>query len=235
MIPIERNVVDRINNFYIRITLIRITGRYTMSIEIKKLTTELTEDYITFFDQVAFTDNDEWAGCYCLFYHWNDVLEEEQKNNITCDSTCYRKHLARDFIEAQKLQGYLAYENGSVVGWVNANDKTAYNRLSPDQWPEIWEAEISKDRIKSIVCYTIAPEQRRKGIATKLLERVCQDAKEQGYSYVEAYPANHADNVVLNYHGPSTLYEKCGFTQYKDIGDYMIFRKFLPSSYNGKY
>ncbi len=33
-----------------------------MSIEIRKLSSEQTEDYIAFFDKVAFTDNEEWAG-----------------------------------------------------------------------------------------------------------------------------------------------------------------------------
>jgi len=200
-----------------------------MDIEIKKLTPELAGDYIEFFDQVAFTDNEEWAGCYCLFYHWNDKLEEEQTNNVSCDTTCYRQELARHFIQEQKLQGYLAYEDGVVVGWVNANDKTAFDRLCPDQWPEIWDATSPLSRIKSIVCYTIAPQMRRKGIATQLLERVCQDAKDQGYSYVEAYPGNNSDHIIRNYHGPTTLYEKCGFTQYKNIGEFTIVRKYLSN------
>ena len=34
----------------------------------------------------------------------------------------------------------------------------------------------------------IAPDYRGKGIASKVLEKVCDDAKNEGYLYVEAYP-----------------------------------------------
>ena len=40
-----------------------------MGIEVVSLEPGRLEDYLRFFDQVAFTDNPEWAGCYCLFYH----------------------------------------------------------------------------------------------------------------------------------------------------------------------
>lgn len=40
-----------------------------MSIEIKALAPELLDDYLAFFDSVAFTDNPDWSGCYCCFYH----------------------------------------------------------------------------------------------------------------------------------------------------------------------
>ena len=50
-----------------------------MNIEIKSLSPELINDYINYFDNIAFTDNKEWAGCYCLYYHLNDLLEADQK------------------------------------------------------------------------------------------------------------------------------------------------------------
>lgn len=198
-----------------------------MSFEIRKLSTELTGDYIEFFDKVAFTDNEEWAGCYCLFYHWNDKLEEEQNSTSECDNLSYRRGLVANFIESGKLKGYLAYENGQVVGWVNVNDKNCFDRLSPDRWPEIWDSESEDILVKSIVCYTIAPEQRRKGIATKLLEHVCQEAKAEGYSFVEAYPGTNSPNIQRNYHGPVSLYDKLGFVTYKDLGDFLVMRKCL--------
>lgn len=42
--------------------------------------------------------------------------------------------------------------------------------------------------MKSIFCFVIAPEARRKGIATLLLERVCKDATKDGFDFVESYP-----------------------------------------------
>ena len=37
-----------------------------MNIEIKKLTADLLDDWLYFFDNTAFSDNDNWAGCYCM-------------------------------------------------------------------------------------------------------------------------------------------------------------------------
>jgi GNAT superfamily N-acetyltransferase len=198
-----------------------------MSIEIKKLSPELIGDYIEFFDKVAFTDNEEWAGCYCLFYHWNDRLEEEQNNLTERDILSYRKDHVAKFIESGTLQGYLAYENNCVIGWINANDKYQFNRLSPDIWPEIWDSKEPTESIKSIVCYTIAPEQRRRGVATMLLEKVCLDARTEGYSYIEAYPGTDISNMQRNYHGPALLYEKQGFVLHKNLGEYLVVRKYL--------
>ncbi len=198
-----------------------------MSTVIKKLSPELIPDYIEFFDKVAFTDNEEWAGCYCLWYHLKDEQETGEESSAACEGSCDRRSLAARYIREGRLQGYLAYEDGVVAGWCNSNDKSSYVKLSPDQWPELWDAESSGDRIKSVVCYTIAPHMRRNGIATKLLEQVILDARAEGYTYVEAYPGIRSTNVQLNYHGPLPLYEKFGFTQHRNIGDYIIVRKYF--------
>jgi GNAT superfamily N-acetyltransferase len=68
---------------------------------------------------------------------------------------------------------------------------------------------------------------RRKGIATKLLEQVCKDAVEEGYDLVEAMPGNSRTDIHRNYHGPSSLYEKSGFSLHKELKDMSIVRKYL--------
>jgi GNAT superfamily N-acetyltransferase len=198
-----------------------------MNIEIKKLSPELTDDYIDFFEKTAFTDNKEWAGCYCVWYHWNDELEAEYKRYAAAGGKNFNRSLATKFIRDGILQGYLAYADGSVAGWCNANDKTGYDSLTREKCPELWEDTNDADKVKSIVCYTIAPAMRRKGIASELLQRVCRDAAAEGYTCVEAYPGKSKTNVVRNYHGPYPLYEKNGFTLYKELeGDYLV-RKYL--------
>ena len=47
----------------------------------------------------------------------------------------------------------------------------------------------------------VLPEYRGKGIATKLLERVCADALADGYEAVEVYPAKQTENVTLAFTG----------------------------------
>ena len=57
------------------------------------------------------------------------------------------------------------------------------------------------EKIKSVVCFAIAPENRGKGIATALLKYVCENAKNNGFEYVEAYSFEHNENAA--YHGPT--------------------------------
>ena len=50
-----------------------------MSIEIRKLTPELVEDWLGYFDGIAFGDHGDWALCYCLEGHMTRQANEERK------------------------------------------------------------------------------------------------------------------------------------------------------------
>ena len=49
-----------------------------MEISICKLTADLLDDWLSYFDNDAFSDNDEWCGCYCMCYHWDSELEKKR-------------------------------------------------------------------------------------------------------------------------------------------------------------
>lgn len=198
-----------------------------MNIEIKRLTPELIKDYIDFFDKVAFTDNREWAGCYCVWYHLSEELEEERKNYVVVEGTSFNRELAIRMIKAGSLRGYLAYVDGQVAGWCNSNDKKGYHALNRVNAPELWSEGDELKKIRTVVCYTIAPDLRRQGIASRLLEQICNDAREDGYDFVEAYPGKSVTNVHRNYHGPIELYEKQGFELHKELEDMAVMRKYL--------
>lgn len=202
-----------------------------MELEIQKLSVDLCSDYLRYFDQMREEDYEEFTGCYCVWYHWCEQYESKRVSYEKSGGSCFKRDLARRLINEGKLQGYLAYSNAQVVGWVNANDKENYDRLSRVNRPELWEFKESiapnqqEPKVKSIVCYSIAPEFRRQGIAGNLLERICKDAKRDGYDYVEAYPGLGSDNVHRNYHGPLAMYEKQGFHMVKELDGEVIVRK----------
>ena len=75
--------------------------------------------------------------------------------------------------------------------------------------------------------FALAPEMRRKGIATMLLKRVCEDAKEDGYDYIEAYPNKVFVNTEDDYMGPVKLYEKLGFMKCYEVDQRVVMRKKL--------
>ena len=196
-----------------------------MNIEIKKLEPSITSDYTDFFDNRAFTDNREWSACYCVFFHWNDEYEKSLRAPGV-DVHVHNRNLSAEMIEKGILKGYLAYDGDVAVGWVNANDKNAYEKLNPENRPDLWDGYDKSAKTISITCFAIAPDYRRKGIASALLKRVLEDAAVNGYDFVEAY-VRDIDETIRNYHGPEALYKKAGFEVYKNLGIEKIIRKAL--------
>lgn len=189
-----------------------------MEVKVCPLTRGLTDDFIRFFDDAAFTDNKEWAGCYCYFYHYE--RSDEEFNQRTGESN---RLSSINLIQEGKMKGYLAYHNGEPIGWCNANDKINYSRLVSNH--EVWD-EAGK-KICSIVCFVIAPKYRKKGIASQLLKEICSDYADKGYEYVEAYPRKGELTSAQHYHGPLSMYLKAGFFLHKEFANYDIVRKKL--------
>lgn len=129
------------------------------------------------------------------------------------------------------LRGYLAYENGLAVGWCNANEKSRYVRVGEfdpaDSESGVFLPTYGSPRIKSIVCFEIAPAWRGRGIAAALLEKVCRDAKRDGYAIAEAYPLRRERYEPLDFSGPMHLYEKAGFTPAGQLGRLTVMQKKL--------
>ncbi|MCL2509167.1 MAG: GNAT family N-acetyltransferase [Oscillospiraceae bacterium] len=187
-----------------------------MNIEIRKLTPDLAEEYAHFHDVTPYHGHKGVIHCYCVSWrsggwsgeggdHWFPTQEE-------------RKAKAIQFVRDGYLQGYLAYCGDEVVGWCNAN---ADCRHGIDYLRSFWPIEkpCAEIKIKSIFCFLIAPEMRRKGVATGLVERVCQDAADDGFDFVEAYVDKKS--IYL------TMYEKCGFSKHAKRKGKVVMRKAL--------
>lgn len=188
-----------------------------MEIQIKKLTQDMTGDYLYYFDNVAFQDHEEWAGCYCLESHLS-----REENEAMWGDKARRSKKAEELIAGGILQGYLVYDGDEVIGWCNAGDKTGYEPLMENA---VFETEkIGRGEIMSVYCFEIAAERRGTGIAHMLLDRIVRDAKEQGYSYVEGYPFTDRE-FEYQYHGPIPLYEKHGFQRIADRDWFCIMQK----------
>ena len=189
-----------------------------MDIILKKLTPELGEDFLYYFDKVAFSDHEEWSYCYCLECHVDKETDEKMKVKEV------RREMAKKLIEQGDMQGYLAYDEGQVVGWCNVNDKVNYPHLAEDE--EYFTDDAEAGKIKAIYCYDIAPAYRGKGIAGLMLERACADAKEEGFDYVEVYPFSDV-NFEWQYHGTTKMYERYGFEVFSKRKWFNIMRKRL--------
>jgi GNAT superfamily N-acetyltransferase len=176
------------------------------------------EDYLFFFDRVAFTDNPGWADCYCLFYH---VPEGEWEKR----SGAQNREGAAGLIGDGGISGFLAYERGRPVGWCNANRKQRYALLCGAR--ELWDPGEDGARILAVVCFVIAPEHRRRGVARSLLAAALASARDQGLEQAEAYPRRRARTAAQHCHGPLELYLQQGFAVHKEFPDFWIVRRDL--------
>lgn len=84
-----------------------------------------------------------------------------------------------------------------------------------------------KENVKSIFCFTVAPDFRGKGVASAMLEKVIDDAKNDGYEYLEAYPNKEEADMYYSYVGPLKLYKKYGFEFYAETKWRLVLRKKL--------
>ena len=200
-----------------------------MNIEIRKLTPELTKDYVHFFDTTPHSeipDNDEYK-CYCV---WWCKANHDVENIGFLISQEKRRNYAIQSIKNNNIQGYLAYCDDKVVGWCNANSKM--DCLKCYCWQRFMGSVSTEElssgvRVKCIFCFLIAPGMRRKGITKLLLERVCQDAAQDGFDFAEAYPQKEYINEAKDFMGHVNLYKKSGFTLHGETEDKLVMRKSL--------
>lgn len=90
-------------------------------------------------------------------------------------------------------------ERRFVNGFCNADDKRRYFRLQSDE----------REKTMAIVCFTVDRTMRGKGIATALLEAVCQYAGDSDFDRIEAYPS---ENVPTHCGGSASMFLKQGFS-----------------------
>ena len=82
-------------------------------------------------------------------------------------------------------------------------------------------------KVKSIFCFVILPEMKRKGVATRLMERVCEDAILDGFDFVEVYPYKESSYQSSSFGGYFEMYKKSGFFVSTDAVQSLIMRKKL--------
>ena len=198
-----------------------------MDIKIRKLTPDLAEAYAHFFDVTPHddhTDKNE-LPCYCVTWRTDDTYACDENGNwnhwfYTREE---RRERAINFVKSGSLRGYLAYDGDRIAGFCNANAE-AFGCV--DYLRNFWPIDENRADVKiiSIFCFVIAPEMQRRGIASLLVERICDDAAAEGFDFVEAY----ADiNNKTDARGPFAMYEKCGFIRSAERDGRIVMRRAL--------
>ena len=193
------------------------------TIVIRPLTSELSADYLAFFDNRAFTDDNPNGPRYCT----SPNQEEEQIDKMVSEFKSYgvketlRKYAA-EMLGRNRIHGYLAYDGDQSVGWCNAADTESYAGFVP-----AFARNITCGKTISIVCFEISPEYRGMGIASAFIDRICADAKSKGYAAVEGYPVLWDQRNDFDYQGPLHLFQKAGFIEAAREKGQAVMRKIL--------
>ena len=181
------------------------------SMEIKRLSVETLDDFLGYFDHRAFLDDPNWDGCYCQFY-----LNTPEQNDVEGDKSERNRASACSRVESGEMDGYLAYQDGKVVGWCAAANSLLF--------PGLPGAEESLARI---LCFNVDPALRGQGVSGKMLDLILEDLKSRGFEAAEAGP-NKDSYGLKSYRGSFEMFAKRGFEEVAELGDgFLLVRKYL--------
>lgn len=194
-----------------------------MDIRVCRLNRNMTDAYVDFFDNRAFSDGSAERGCYCVWHHWTEQHERERSLMPENERPYCKRNYAKELIQNGQLNGFVAFCHHQIVGFCNSDIKDNYFRLSRENYPNSWQTINGNDKILSIVCFIVDPNMRRKGIAKTLLDYACHYAEENEYDYIEGYPVK-GEFTTNDCGGSALMYIRQGF-EIIDIPHGIIARK----------
>jgi ribosomal protein S18 acetylase RimI-like enzyme len=198
-----------------------------MNLTIKPLIPDLIADYLDYFDNRAFSETDVNGPCYCTSPMQTSEEIDKMVSEFAGDVKGTIRRHAVDLLNEGKIHGYLAFDGETAIGWCNAGNMDGYIKNRYQFIPDFaYESTVGKTM--SVVCFSVAPEYRSKGVSTALLKRVLAEAEENGYIAVEGYIDIHKrHDDVMDFKGPVGLYEKLGFTETARSDSRVVMRKTL--------
>jgi len=195
-------------------------------IVVERLSPATRGDYLAFFDHErgpAFSDNPEWARCYCQFYRIPRALDWKA---FTADQN---RVAAGASIACGEAEGYLARAADQTVGWLHAAPRHKLPHGFERMRVEPPEIDVPPQEAAIIVCFVIAPAWRRRGVATALLDAALVDLAARGIAIVDAFPfkSGESDKPADHYHGPASLFASRGFEAIGGNDDVTVMRRRL--------
>ncbi len=163
--------------------------------------------------------------CFCAYYGFSGdhrAWQDRQAN-----------HARESEVElAGELAGgrgrlFVALRAADVVGWLRIDE--------PARLSKIYDGRLyrglpcfSGDRegIWAVGCFLVAPEERRRGVARRLLSFALDCLEREGARAVEAFPRGASDvSDGEQFTGPLALYQEFGFERLTDFAPYPVLRR----------
>src|SRR6266571_6068794 len=124
-------------------------------VAIRPVSPEQHDAVMHYFDMVAYADNPNWSRCFCMERLVDDYPSRTKEQNRASRS---------ELMRSARANGLVAYRLGRAVGWCHAAPKAELLNLPTE----------SETDTGAIVCFVVAPDARRQGIATALLAGACE-------------------------------------------------------------
>jgi GNAT superfamily N-acetyltransferase len=175
-------------------------------VEIRRLSIDELQGFLDFMGGPAFATNPQWAGCYCQFY-----LNAPGEGNLVADRGEVNRQKACDRIIDGTMQGYLAFDGETVIGWMAANRANNFKAMPK-----------TTDDVARVLCFVIDAEHQGRGVATALLDFAIHDLAAQGFKSVEAAPRISDAFDPAGYRGKLSTYLKAGFSAGPNLDDHHV-------------
>jgi len=153
---------------------------------------------------VLFRTGTETRWCWCMYFR-------RSAREFRAASATENRAALEGLGAAEPAAGYLAYRAGVPVGWVSAGPIDGYPRIGGSRF----YPRTDPRPVWSIVCFFVAPGDRRRGVARALLDAAVSAARAAGAPAIEAYPieATGPRHPSSLYRGPLPLYRAAGFAE----------------------
>ncbi len=167
-------------------------------LEVLPLTPERFDDLAALFEAGG---DPRW--CWCTFFR---VRGRDWSNSTAAGNRAELAARAGD----EPPAGLLAYEGGTVVGWVSVGPRETYDRLTHSRVL----GPVDDTPVWSVVCFVVAKRARGQGVARALLDAAIDHARRHGATHLEAYPADTDGSRIPAanlYAGTLRMFEDAGF------------------------
>jgi len=124
-----------------------------------------------------------------------------------------------------------ASSGGPLAGWLRFGAPATNKSMAQRVYTGLKCFSGSREGVLSIYCMLVAPEQRRRGVARALIAGLIEEARNRGFTAIEALPRGAIDvRDEELWTGPLQLYLEAGFEIVHDFAPYPVVRLALAAS-----
>jgi len=145
------------------------------------------------------------GGCWCMWWRLTNKEFDAQKGERN-------RRAMKAVVNSGRIPGILAYHERRAVGWCSVAPREEFPRLERSRVLK----PVDGQRVWSVVCFFVAKEYRRRGVAKRLLKAAVEHVRAHGGSILEGYavePKAGKMPDLFAYHGPASLYKSVGFKE----------------------